>query len=87
MLPAPSIVCRVLRPLMSPIVAHPGDVLTAWPGHPRLTLCVLSPDASRVLRAQYVPEGRLYADLLTLFLDAAIDLSDAGQAALLTRSA
>ena len=87
MLSAPSIVCRVVRPLLDPIVAAPGDVLTAWPGHPTHALAVLSADCETVLRTIAREERVLYADLLHWFLDARIQLPEASQKALLSRSA
>lgn len=87
MLDRPSIVCRVLRPIADPIVARPDEVLTAWPGHPALTLCVLTPDGETITRSRYLPEGVLYSALLDLFLDGAIRLSHASEQALLSRPA
>ena len=84
MLDRPSIVCRVLRPFVSLIVAHRDQLLIVWPGHPKLTVCVCSPDGATLLRSRYVPEGRLYGDLLHLFLDAKIHcLSETSERALL----
>jgi hypothetical protein len=87
MLDAPSIVCRVIRPIVYPIVARPDDVLTAWPGHPELTVCVLTPDGNTIIRSRYLPEGVLYSTLLDLFLDGAILLSTDSERALLSRPA
>ena len=70
--------------MLVPIPARVGDVLTAWPGHPVLTLCVVSPDGRTPLHWCHVPEGRLYGELLHLFLDAKIQaLSVASERALL----
>lgn len=71
MLDCPSIVCRVLRPFARPIVARVGHILTIWPGHPTHCLTILDA-AGAVVRATGYPEGKLYGDLLHLFLDAAI---------------
>lgn len=87
MLAAPSIVCRVIRPFLDPIVARPDEVLTAWPGHPELTLCVLTHDGETIIRSRYLPEGVLYSALLDLFLDGAILLSHESERALLSRPA
>jgi hypothetical protein len=70
MLDAPSIFCRVTRPMRYPIWADPGDVLAVWPGHPEMTISVLTADAGDIKRAMYRPEGMLYGDLLNLYLDA-----------------
>ena len=59
--------------MLEPIPARVGDVLTVWPGHPTLTLCVSSPDGQKPLHWCYVPEGLLYGDLLHWFLDAKIE--------------
>jgi hypothetical protein len=87
MLDAPSIVCRVIRPIAYPIVARPDEVLVVWPGHPDLTLCVLTPDGETIIRSRYLPEGVLYSTLLDLFLDGAILLSTDSERALLSRPA
>jgi len=87
MLPRPSIVCRVARPILSPIVAAPGDVLAVWPGHPTHALTVLSSDGLTVRRACPRPEGLLYGDLLHWFLDAAVLMPEADQRAFLVRPA
>ncbi len=84
MLDRPSIVCRVVRPILSPIVAAPGDVLAAWPGHPSHTLAVAPPDLSRIIRHRFCEDGVLYGVLLDLFLDARISLPVRSQKALLT---
>jgi hypothetical protein len=82
MLPAPSIVCRVVRPIMAPIVARPNSLLLVWPGHAH-TLTVAS-SCGTVQRTAYCPEGVLYGALLNLFLDAAIrPLTEADERALL----
>lgn len=72
MLPAPSIVCRVLRPMLDPIVARPGELLTVWPGHPTHALIVFMADAETPLRWSACPEGALYGALLNLYLDAVV---------------
>lgn len=72
MLPAPPIVCRVLRPMLHPIVARAGEVLTVWPGHPTHTLIVFMADGETPLRWCPCPEGALYGALLNLYLDAAL---------------
>ncbi|MFN9086723.1 MAG: hypothetical protein ACK6DP_05105 [Gemmatimonas sp.] len=87
MLDRPSIVCRVLRPFLAPIVARPNEVLTAWPGHPTLALCVLTPDGETIIRSRYLPEGVLYSALLDLFLDGSVRLSEESERALLSRPA
>lgn len=87
MLTAPSILCRVVRPFAAPIVARPADVLSVWPGHPTHTLAVLTPDCDRIIRHGYCPESKLYGEILSLFLDAAIRLPVQAQRALLSRSA
>jgi hypothetical protein len=87
MLDRPSIVCRVIRPIADPIVARRNDILTAWPGHRTLTLCVLTADAERLIRSAYLPERLLYPALLDLFLDGRVRLPEASQRALLSRSA
>ena len=87
MLDRPSIVCRVVRPILSPIVAAPGDVLAAWPGHPSLALCVLDTHGDTIKRAVPCPEGALYSQLLNWFLDARIQMPEASERALLSRSA
>lgn len=87
MLNKPSIVCRVVKDIDDPIMAFPGQVLSAWPGHPHLSLSVLTGDCSRVIRSCYCPERVLYAELLNLFLDGAIRLPVRSQRALLEKSA
>ena len=72
MLDRPSIVCRVLRPILDPIAARPGEVLVVWPGHPTHTVTVRTEDGHASLRHCCVPEGALYGLLLNLYLDAAI---------------
>jgi hypothetical protein len=76
MLDAPSIVCRVIRPIVYPIVARPDEVLVVWPGHPTHTLTVCAPDGKAVLRWIYCADGALYGILLNLYLDAAIRCCD-----------
>lgn len=87
MLDAPSIICRVVRPIVGPVVAAPGDVLTAWPGHPTLALYVLDGTCTTVKHSSPREEGALYSDLLHWFLDARIQMPEASQKALLSRSA
>ena len=83
MLDAPSIACRVLRSFADPIVAHRGEVLTVWPGHPELTLTILDRDG-KPLRWQHYPELLVYGMMLHLYLDAKIEpLSLASERALL----
>lgn len=72
MLPAPSIVCRVLRPMLDPIVARPNDLLAVWPGHPTHALIVFMADGLTALRWSPCPEGVLYGALLNLYLDAVL---------------
>lgn len=73
--------------MLDPIVARPGEVLTIWPGHPELTLCVFTPDGETPIRWRHHPEGALYGDLLALYLDAKIrGVSDRDER-LLTQSA
>jgi hypothetical protein len=87
MLPAPSIVCRVVRPILDPIVARPDEVLVVWPGHPDLTLCVLDETSTELIRSRYLPERHLYPALLDRFLDGSIRLPVESERALLCRSA
>lgn len=81
---APHIVARVIRPIAKPIVASRNDVVTAWPGHPELSLCVLTADGEKVIRRQYLPERDLYATLLDLFLGGRIRLTAESEQALLS---
>ncbi len=84
MLPAPSIACLVLRPFMAPIPANAGEMLIVWPGHPTLTLCVVTRDGREIIREAHCPDGVLYGALLDLYLDAKIRcLSDQSEQALL----
>lgn len=84
MLNAPSIACLVLRPIMTPIPAKAGEMLIVWPGHPTLTLCVVTHDGRAIIRESYCPDGVLYGALLDLYLDAKIRcLSDQSERALL----
>lgn len=87
MLTAPSIVCRVLRPMLYPIVAERHTILSVWPGHPTMTLSVLSPDCEQLLRFRHHPEGLLYGDLLNLYLDAMIQCVSLESERALLRSA
>lgn len=87
MLASPSIFCRVIRPMRYPLWADPGDVLAVWPGHPALTISVLTHDAEDVKRAMYRPEGLLYGDLLNLYLDAVVAPVSAQDEERLLRSA
>ena len=84
MLDRPSIVCRVVRPIATPIAADPGDTLVGWPGHPTHTLAVVSPRQT-VRRTRFVPDGVLYGALLELYLDGKIRLAVASQRHLLTQ--
>lgn len=71
-LESPSIVCRVLRPMLDPIVASKGDLLAVWPGHPTHALIVFEADGMTALRWAPCPEGVLYGALLGLYLDAVL---------------
>lgn len=84
MLDRPSIVCRVVRPMVKPIAADPGDTLVAWPGHPTHTLAVVSSEKA-VRRTRHVPDGVLYGALLELYLDGKVRLPVASQRRLLTQ--
>ncbi len=86
MLAAPSVVGRVLRPILSPVAARVGDVLTFWPGHPLLTFCVFSSDLRHLRSSMHRPDDVAYAELLDLFLDAKVSLPEDSQRALLTRT-
>lgn len=87
MLDRPSIVCRVLRPITSPIVARRDEILAVWFGHPTHAVCVLDPEGEEIIRHAPRDEGLLYGELLEQFLDARIRLPEASQRALLSRSA
>lgn len=86
MLPRPSIACLVLRPIVYPLPCHIGELLIVWPGHRRLTLTATTDDGLP-LRWRYWPEGRLYGDLLHLFLDARIRALDVASERALLRIA
>lgn len=87
MLPRPSIVCRVMRPMAFPIPAHTGDVLAVWPDHPTHALAVLTADCAAIIRHAPYDAGKLYGDLLGAFLDGKLQLPEPSQRALLSRSA
>jgi hypothetical protein len=86
MLDRPSIVCRVVRPILSPLVATPGDYLTGWPGHPTHTLAVVTSDQTTVVRHRFCADGALYGLLLDLFLDGKVRLTDQAQRRLLSQT-
>ena len=85
MLDAPSIICRVVRPIVGPVVAAPGDILAVWPGHPTHTLAVVSGDKATLLRHCFCADGAVYGLVLDWFLDARIRLPLQDQRALLTQ--
>ena len=87
MLERPSIVCRVLRPIVKPLPARAGDVLVCWPDHPTHAVAVLDAACDLVKRHRPYDSGALYGDLLHAFLDAKIQMPEAAQRALLSRSA
>ena len=72
MLPAPSIACRVVRPILNPIPAEVGRMLVVWPGHPTKTLSVLTPCGRHIIRSAPLSDGLLYGALLELYLDGKI---------------
>lgn len=71
-LDAPSIACVVLQSFADPFPAHKGELLIIWPGHPRHTIASCSADGTTFLRSRPYEDGKLYGDLLHLFLDAKI---------------
>ena len=66
-----TIVCRVLSPIIAPIVARPGELLVIRPAAED-TIAVTDAVGTTVLRCAAVPPGRLYGDLLHLIIDEAI---------------
>jgi DNA mismatch repair protein MutH len=65
------IVCRVLSPIIAPIVARPGELLVIRPAA-HDSLAVTDATGTTELRRAAIPPGRLYGDLLHLMLDDAI---------------
>lgn len=68
----PSFVLRVCVPIIAPIVARAGQLLVVTPGHPTHTVVVVTPDARRVVRHRFVPDGALYGPLLCLDADGVV---------------
>lgn len=66
-----TIVCRVLSPIIAPIVARPGELLVIRPAAED-SLVVTNAAGEREIRRAAIPPGRLYGDLLHLMLDEAI---------------
>lgn len=64
---------RVRAPIIAPIQATAGAILSVWPGHPTHTLAVYDPAAKRVLRHRYVEDGALYGPLLILDADGLLE--------------
>ena len=56
----------VLAPIISPIRANAGEVVTVWPDHPTLTVCVWTTDGSRLLRSAATPTDHVLAGLRAL---------------------
>ena len=80
------IVCRVLSPIIAPIVARPGDLLVIRPAA-KDSLAVTDGAGRVELRRAAIPPGRLYGDLLHLMLDEAIRPLTSVDERLLLRSA
>lgn len=66
---------RVMRHMLHPIAAAPGQLLAVQPGHPTHTLAVLDATGSAVLRHRYVSDGALYGNILMLDPDASDGLA------------
>lgn len=58
--------------MLSPIPASIGSILVVWPGAGEQTLTVMLSDGETVVSTADCPEGRLYGELLNLFLDGVI---------------
>jgi hypothetical protein len=68
----PTAYFRVLAPMVSPIVARPGEYVALWMDHSDHTLSVISADRRHTIRTANPPLGRVTGDLLHLCLDGVI---------------
>lgn len=80
---SPTMVFRVLRDVRTPVRASKDDIITAWPGHPQLTLSVLDPEGKAILRSKSMDNDVLFPVLLKWYLDAKVYCIESSEQVLL----